>query len=173
MQILKNRVTDGIRYHWTTPNSCEILIIFMLLYNWINVVCKVIEQNWIKNLIVYILSSLLLFHLCDFWPLFFQISARIVLNDLHDLCDSKTIFSDLNTKLFGCLIFVLLKVTKTSVFEYFLIVIITKNSVWSDIINWMFINFFENCWIRNSHNWLLFNFLHSFIWFDFVFFILT
>lgn len=39
MQVLKNRVRDGIRNDWASPNSGEILIVFELFYDWVNVVC--------------------------------------------------------------------------------------------------------------------------------------
>lgn len=70
-------------------------------------------------------------------------------------------------------VLVLVVISKGSVLEYFLVVIVTKDDIGADIVDGVLVDFFEDGGVGKGHDGLLVDFLHHFVGLDFVFFVLS
>lgn len=128
VQILENRVADSIGDDRASPDSREVLIVLVLLNDGVHVVCQVVEQEGIKNLIIDIFDLFSGFHFGYFLPLLFHVSVDVVLDYLHHLGNTKTIFSYLNSELFCLLVLSCRVISERTVLENFFKIVIAKHN---------------------------------------------
>jgi hypothetical protein len=125
-------VNDCIRNNWASPYSAIGFMIFVIFNNREYMVWQIIEKNRINSLIINVLIFFLIIFGFQLIPISF--SVNFLLNYFHDFCNTNRLFSDHDTKLFGYLVLVLCVISKTAMFKYFVVILIAKLNVRSNII---------------------------------------
>lgn len=101
------------------------------------------------------------------------LSVDFLLNYFHHIGNSNWLFSDHYSKFIRCCILVFGIVSKAALLKHFVVVFITWNYIWSDIIWCVLCDLFQYCWVRNSYYWLLLQITDVLIAFNLILFVLS